>query len=90
MFLIFCAALFLPESVYIDNHMPDKALPLIAKMDTAIHRLEHVAHLLKTTDEPVALIGELSGIPSRATLARLFRNTYGMSCSGYRQVDKHK
>lgn len=50
------------------------------------YRMEHVAHLLKTTDNPVALIGEQSGIPSRATLARLFRNTYGMSCSEYRQV----
>ena len=54
------------------------------------YRLEQVAHLLKTTDNPVALIGELSGIPSRATLARLFRNTYGMSCSEYRQVAGQK
>lgn len=54
------------------------------------YRLEHVARLLKTTDNPVALIGELSGIPSRATLARLFRNTYGMSCSEYRQVARQK
>jgi len=54
------------------------------------YRLEHVAHLLKTTDNPVALIGEQSGIPSRATLARLFRNTYGMSCSEYRQVAEQK
>ena len=54
------------------------------------YRLEHVAHLLKTTDDPVALIGELSGIPSRATLARLFRNSYGMSCSEYRQVAGQK
>ena len=54
------------------------------------YRLEHVAHLLKTTDEPIAFIGELSGIPSRATLARLFRNAYGMSCSEYRQVAKRK
>ena len=43
-----------------------------------------------TTDNPVALIGEQSGIPSRATLARLFRNTYGMSCSEYRQVAGQK
>ena len=50
------------------------------------HRLEHVARLLKTTDDPIAIIGELSGIPSRATLARLFRNAYGMSCSEYRQA----
>ena len=50
------------------------------------HRLEHVARLLKTTDEPISLIGELSGIPSRTTLARLFRNAYGMTCSEYRQA----
>ena len=50
------------------------------------HRLEHVARLLKTTNDSVALVGELSGIPSRATLARLFRNAYGMSCSEYRQA----
>lgn len=50
------------------------------------HRLEHVARLLKTTGDSIAIIGELSGIPSRATLARLFRNAYGMSCSEYRQA----
>lgn len=50
------------------------------------YRLEQVAHLLKTTDEPINLIGDMSGIPSRTTLARLFRNTYGMTCREYRQV----
>ena len=50
------------------------------------YRLEHVARLLKTTNEPIALVGEMSGIPSRATLARLFRNAYGMSCSDFRQT----
>ena len=52
------------------------------------YRLEHVARLLKTTDEPIAIIGEEAGIPSRATLARLFRNTYGMTCSEYRQATR--
>ena len=50
------------------------------------YRLENVARLLKTTDDPISLIGELSGIPSRATLARLFRNTYGTTCSEFRQA----
>lgn len=50
------------------------------------YRLEHVARLLKTTDDPIAIIGELSGIPSRATLAQLFRNAYGMSPSEYRKI----
>ena len=54
------------------------------------HRLEHVTHLLKTTGNPIGLIGELSGIPNRATLARLFRNAYGMTCSEYRQTVKSK
>ncbi len=47
---------------------------------------KYVARLLKTTDDPISLIGELSGISSRATLSRLFRNTYGMTCSEFRQA----
>ena len=54
------------------------------------HRLEYVAHLLRTTDDSISLIGEQSGIPSRATLARIFRNAYGMTCSEYRQAVKSK
>ena len=54
------------------------------------YRLEHVARLLKTTDDSISLIGEQSGIPSRATLARIFRNAYGMTCSEYRQAVKSK
>ncbi len=50
------------------------------------YRLEHVARLLKTTSDPIAIIGELSGIPSRATLARLFRNAYGMTPSEFRRA----
>lgn len=50
------------------------------------YRLEHVARLLKSTDDPIAIIGELSGIPSRATLARLFRNAYGMTPTEYRKI----
>ena len=52
------------------------------------YRLEYVAHLLKTTDDPIGVIGELSGIPSRVTLSRLFRNAYGMTCREYRQVSQ--
>ena len=50
------------------------------------YRLEHVARLLKTTTDPIAIIGEMSGIPSRATLARLFRIAYGMTPSEYRNT----
>ena len=54
------------------------------------YRLEHVARLLKTTDDSISFIGEQSGIPSRATLARIFRNAYGMTCTEYRQAVKSK
>ena len=50
------------------------------------YRLEHVARLLKTTNDPIAIVGELSGIPSRSTLARLFRNAYGMTPTEYRKI----
>ena len=54
------------------------------------YRLEYVAHLLKTTDDPINIIGELSGIPSRVTLSRLFRNAYGMTCTEFRQAARAK
>jgi AraC-like DNA-binding protein len=54
------------------------------------YRLERVARLLKTTDDAIAIIGEMSGIPSRATLARLFRNEYGMTCTEFREVAREK
>lgn len=50
------------------------------------YRLEQIAFMLKTTDDPVAIIGEQCGIPSRATLARLFRNFYGMTPTEYRAI----
>ena len=50
------------------------------------YRMEQVAYLLKNTDESIAVIGEMCGIPSRSTLSRLFRNTYGMTPSEYRMI----
>ncbi len=54
------------------------------------YRLEHVARQLKTTNDPIALVGEMAGIPSRVTLARLFRNAYGMTCSEYRRAAREE
>lgn len=50
------------------------------------YRIQHVAHLLKNTDTPISIIGELSGIPSRSTLSRQFRDFYGMTPSEYRRI----
>jgi AraC-like DNA-binding protein len=53
------------------------------------YRVQHVALLLKTTDDSVGLVGELCGIGSRTTLFRLFRDHYGMSPSEYRKISQH-
>lgn len=50
------------------------------------YRVQHIATLLKTTDDSISLIGEMSGIISRATLSRLFRDYYGMTPSEFRQA----
>ena len=50
------------------------------------YRVQHIATLLKTTDDSISLIGEMSGIISRATLSRLFRDYFGMTPSEYRQA----
>lgn len=50
------------------------------------YRVQHIATLLKATDDSIGLIGEMSGIASRATLSRLFRDYYGMTPSEYRQA----
>ena len=50
------------------------------------YRVQHIATLLKATDDSISLIGEMSGIASRATLSRLFRDYYGMTPSEYRQA----
>ena len=69
----------------------DQAITECSNGDTTrdfIHRyrVQHIATLLKTTDDSISLIGEMSGIISRATLSRLFRDYYGMTPSEYRQA----
>lgn len=50
------------------------------------YRVQHVAMLLKTTDDAIGLIAELCGIGSRTTLFRLFRDYYGMSPTEFRKI----
>lgn len=49
------------------------------------YRLRYATHLLATTNDPVALIAELSGF-SRSSFFRIFSDAYGMSPSDYRRV----
>ena len=54
------------------------------------YRLQYVASLLRTTDEAVSLISEMSGIGSRSTFFRLFREFYGMSPTEFRKTAREK
>jgi AraC-like DNA-binding protein len=48
------------------------------------YRIRHAARLLATTNDPIGLIIEQSGITNRATFSRLFREHYSMTPSEYR------
>lgn len=52
------------------------------------YRIRHAAHLLATTDDPVALVAEQCGITNRSTFARLFRENYSMTPTEYRKAAK--
>ena len=50
------------------------------------YRIRHAARLLATTDDPIGLIIEQSGITNRATFSRLFREHYSMTPSEFREA----
>ena len=53
-----------------------------------LYRIRHAALLLSTTDDPIGLIIEQSGITNRTTFSRIFREHYSMSPSEYRKAAK--
>ena len=53
-----------------------------------LYRIRHAAKLLSTTDDPIGLIIEQSGITNRASFSRIFREHYSMSPSEYRKAAK--
>ena len=48
------------------------------------YRIRHAARLLASTNDPIGIIIEQSGITNRATFSRLFREHYSMTPSEYR------
>ena len=51
-------------------------------------RLESCCHLLKTTDLPVTEVLQQSGYPLTANPGRIFRKTFGMSMTEYREAHR--
>ncbi|MCR4995376.1 MAG: helix-turn-helix domain-containing protein [Bacteroidales bacterium] len=52
------------------------------------YRVDHAARLLTQTDEPIALIAEMSGFANRTTFNEQFRSRYKMTPSEYRKAAK--
>ena len=50
------------------------------------YRIRHAARLLASTDDPIGIIIEQSGITNRATFSRLFREHYSMTPSEFRHA----
>ena len=52
------------------------------------YRIEHAARLLTSTNDPIALIAEMSGFANRTTFNDQFRSRYKMTPSEYRRASK--
>ena len=52
------------------------------------YRVDHAARLLTSTDDPIALIAEMSGFANRTSFNEQFRSRYKMTPSEYRQAAK--
>ena len=52
------------------------------------YRVDHAARLLTDTDEPIALIAEMSGFANRTSFNERFRERYKMTPSEYRRAAK--
>ena len=52
------------------------------------YRVDHAARLLTSTDDPIALIAEMSGFANRTTFNEQFRSRYKMTPSEYRLASK--
>ena len=54
------------------------------------YRVDHAARLLSDTDEPIALIAEMSGFANRTSFNDRFRNRYKMTPSEFRQAARQR
>ena len=52
------------------------------------YRVDHAARLLTATDDPIALIAEMSGFANRTSFNEQFRSRYKMTPSEYRRAAK--
>lgn len=80
------ASLLSTNHRYVDEAIRDCSDSQSTKAYINAHRVEHAARLLSTTDEPIALVAEMSGFANRTSFNTLFREHYKMTPSEYRQA----
>lgn len=73
---------------YIDDAIRECSDSLSTKAFIDGYRVDHAARLLTSTDDPIALIAEMSGFANRTTFNEQFRNRYKMTPSEYRRASK--
>ena len=73
---------------YIDEAIRECSESPSTKAFIDSYRVDHAARLLTDTDEPIALIAEMSGFANRTTFNERFRERYKMTPSEYRRAAK--
>ena len=73
---------------YIDDAIRECSDSASTKAFINSYRVDHAARLLTDTDEPIALIAEMSGFSNRTSFNEWFRERYKMTPSEYREAAK--
>ena len=82
------AAMLATNHRYIDEAIRECSDALSTNAFINGYRVDHAARLLTQTDEPIALIAEMSGFANRTTFNEQFRSRYKMTPSEYRKAAK--
>ena len=82
------AAMLATNHRYIDEAIRECSDALSTNAFINGYRVDHAARLLTQTDEPIALIAEMSGFANRTTFNEQFRSCYKMTPSEYRKAAK--
>jgi AraC-like DNA-binding protein len=73
---------------YIDDAIRECSDSLSTKAFIDGYRVDHAARLLTSTDDPIALIAEMSGFANRTSFNEQFRSRYKMTPSEFRKAAK--
>jgi AraC-like DNA-binding protein len=82
------AAMLATNHRYIDEAIRECSDALSTNAFINGYRVDHAARLLTQTDEPIALIAEMSGFANRTTFNEQFRSRYKMTPSEFRTAAK--